>query len=132
VCLLQVIWLKIVYTRYDVSAALPVEYGTVQARAATADTPTHPPSALDLSPPACRMMWSHVSQACSYLAGIVFFQEHKVMAGWQLAVGLSGLAVILAGVAFSARQTVPCAKRVRRAKPTRVLPSTGVSSTIAQ
>ena len=52
------------------TAALPIEYGTVQA--------------------------------CSYLAGVLFFQEYKVMAIWQLVVGFSGLAIIMVGVGVSA------------------------------
>ena len=69
------------------TAALPIEYGTVQA--------------------------------CSYLAGVVFFQEHKTMKGWQLAVGFTGLAVILSGVAISAMTSLPCSKKLSKVQPPR-------------
>jgi len=81
---MTIVWLKIVYTRFEVSAALPIEYGTVQM--------------------------------CSYLGGVVFFGEYKVMESWQLAVGFSGLATIMAGVIISAVKRVP-RRLTRRVQP---------------
>ena len=72
---LTVVWLKIVYTRFEVTSGLPIEYGTVQF--------------------------------CSVLGGMIFYQEGGVMLGWQIAVTLIGLAIVLLGVSCSAMKTLP-------------------------
>jgi len=60
-------WLKTVFGRYEVTKALPIEYGAV-----------------------------NIASMCS---GLLFFQEHRYLKSWQLSVVLSGLGVILVGLA---------------------------------
>ena len=64
----SLIWMPVVYRRYEVSVALPFEYG-----------------ALNL---------------CTVLSGLLFFDEHKYMATWQLALQIAGASVILLGIAI--------------------------------
>jgi len=72
---LTVIWLKLVYTRYETTTGLPVEYGTVHC--------------------------------CSIMGGLIFYQEAKAMQAWQVALALSGLATVVAGVAISTLKELP-------------------------
>lgn len=62
----SLIWMPVVYARYEVSVALPIEYGALNA--------------------------------CTVLSGLLFYDEHEAMAGWQLAMQILGTCVIFLGI----------------------------------
>lgn len=62
----SLLWMPIVYQRYEVSVALPIEYGALNA--------------------------------CTVLSGLLFYDEHKFMQGWQLACQVAGAIIILIGI----------------------------------
>ena len=73
--MLTVIWLRIVYTRFETTTGLPIEYGTVQL--------------------------------CSVLGGLLLYQEYTFLDPHQMVLITVGLSIVLLGVAFSSRKTMP-------------------------
>ena len=72
---LTVLWLRIVYTRFETTTGLPIEYGTVQL--------------------------------CSVLGGLLLYEEYTYLSVHQSVLIAVGLTIVLLGVAFSSRKTVP-------------------------
>jgi len=68
-------WMRVVYQRYEVTRALPIEYG------------------------ACAV--------ADFASGLIFFDEVSYMKRWGVAVSITGMVIIVGGIALTLMKRVP-------------------------
>jgi len=68
-------WMRKVFARYEVTVALPIEYGAL-----------------------------NFANVCT---GLLFFSEHQMMEGWQLALVIVGAVLVLTGIGIGMIECAP-------------------------